>query len=691
MNRRHALVTTVLLLSSVLSLPATPGQSAPAKRPDAPNLAPYVPTPQEVVDRMLALAKVTKQDVLIDLGCGDGRIPITAAKVYGARGIGVDIDPQRIAEANANAQRAGVAHLVTFKLENALTTDVSAATVVTTYLLSASNLKLRPMLTRALKPGTRIVAHNYGFGDWTAREDRDVHRQRQDPPHDLPVDRRRDRASVARGYAERLAGHRAGIAALDARHLVLGNLRLGVAAVALAVGVAAFGFGRLQAWWLLLPVAAFVALAVAHARLLQQRERARRAAAYVDGGLARLEHRWQGRGASGLAFLPAEHLYAEDLDIVGAGSLFELLSTARTTAGEATLAGWLLAPATPTAARERQAAARDLADRDQFREDLAVLGPEIRAGADSAALVRWARQPVATPPPWGPPLLAALAAASVAGIAQWLRAGEPSSWLVAVLALQGAVGLRLRSRVLASIRELEPRARDLALVAAALERVENEPFTAPRAGGASRRVGGDRRAGLARGAPAVAPRGAAHLAAQPVLRAGGLPASSGPRSWPGRSIGGGCGSAPPSPDGSRSSARSRRWHRSVASPPNVPITRSPSSWTVPRGLPPTAWRIHCSPPMSPSATTSSSVATARGCSLVSGSNMSGKSTWLRAIGVNVVLAQAGAPVCAVALPAHAPDAGRHAARPGLAAVWPFAFLRRDHQAAADRRIGPSSR
>ena len=166
MNRRHALVTTALLLSSVLALSAVPGQSAQPRRPDAPNLAPYVPTPQEVVDRMLALAKVTKQDVLIDLGCGDGRIPITAAKVYGARGIGVDIDPQRIAEANANAQREGVAHLVTFKLENALTTDVSGATIVTTYLLSASNLKLRPMLTRALKPGTRIVAHNYGFGDW---------------------------------------------------------------------------------------------------------------------------------------------------------------------------------------------------------------------------------------------------------------------------------------------------------------------------------------------------------------------------------------------------------------------------------------------------------------------------------------------------------------------------------------------
>jgi SAM-dependent methyltransferase len=156
----------LLLSCTVLAVLPSAGQ-APAKRPDAPNLAPYVPTPQEVVDRMLALAKVTRADVVIDLGCGDGRIPIAAAKVFGARGIGVDIDPQRIAEANANARREGVAHLVTFKLENALTTDVSSATVVTTYLLSASNLKLRPMLTRALKPGTRIVTHNYGFGDWT--------------------------------------------------------------------------------------------------------------------------------------------------------------------------------------------------------------------------------------------------------------------------------------------------------------------------------------------------------------------------------------------------------------------------------------------------------------------------------------------------------------------------------------------
>ena len=164
--RRAALAIAVLLSLTAAGVSGRQAQPG-AKRLEAPNLAPYVPTPQEVVDRMLALAKVTKSDVVIDLGCGDGRIPITAAKTYGARGIGVDIDPQRIAEANANARREGVSHLVTFKLENALTTDVSPATVVTTYLLTSSNLQLRPILTRALKPGTRIVAHNFGFGDWT--------------------------------------------------------------------------------------------------------------------------------------------------------------------------------------------------------------------------------------------------------------------------------------------------------------------------------------------------------------------------------------------------------------------------------------------------------------------------------------------------------------------------------------------
>jgi len=148
--------------------PALP--QAQTKRADAPQLAPYVPTPQDVVDRMLVIAGVQKSDFVVDLGCGDGRIPVTAAKTYGARGLGVDIDPVRIAEANANAKAAGVQHLVTFKLQDALKTDVSTATVVTTYLLSASNLRLRPILTKMMKPGSRIITHNFSMGDWASEK-----------------------------------------------------------------------------------------------------------------------------------------------------------------------------------------------------------------------------------------------------------------------------------------------------------------------------------------------------------------------------------------------------------------------------------------------------------------------------------------------------------------------------------------
>jgi SAM-dependent methyltransferase len=129
-------------------------------------LAPYSPTPTDVVERMLKLAGVRPSDVVYDLGCGDGRIVITAARLFGARGVGLDIDPVLIARAQAGAQQAGVESLVTFRVQDAMTVDLSDATVVTLYLLAASNVKLRPILTKTLRPGARIVAHNYPIGDW---------------------------------------------------------------------------------------------------------------------------------------------------------------------------------------------------------------------------------------------------------------------------------------------------------------------------------------------------------------------------------------------------------------------------------------------------------------------------------------------------------------------------------------------
>jgi ribosomal protein L11 methylase PrmA len=135
------------------------------------SLAPFHATPDDVVDRMLSLAKVTKDDVVLDLGCGDGRIPIRAAQKYGARGIGVDIDPSLIERAKANAKSAGVERLVEFRVEDAMATDVSSASVVTLFLLASSNAKLRPILTKGLKPGSRIVSHAFSMGpDWLADE-----------------------------------------------------------------------------------------------------------------------------------------------------------------------------------------------------------------------------------------------------------------------------------------------------------------------------------------------------------------------------------------------------------------------------------------------------------------------------------------------------------------------------------------
>jgi SAM-dependent methyltransferase len=130
------------------------------------SLAPFIATPLDVVDRMLRFADVGPSDTVYDLGSGDGRIVIEAARTFGARGVGLDIDPALIERATANAKAAGVADRVTFRLQDAMTADVSEASVVTLYLLAASNVKLRPRLQAQLRPGARIVAHNFGIGDW---------------------------------------------------------------------------------------------------------------------------------------------------------------------------------------------------------------------------------------------------------------------------------------------------------------------------------------------------------------------------------------------------------------------------------------------------------------------------------------------------------------------------------------------
>jgi ubiquinone/menaquinone biosynthesis C-methylase UbiE len=153
MTRR---ISLALLLVGMLPL------AAQDRSPDVP----YVPTPQEVVDEMLKMGSVKKGDVLYDLGCGDGRIVVTAAQRYGVDATGVDIDPERIAEAKENATKAGVNGKVRFIEGNLFEADLSKASVVTLYLLPSVNMKLRPKLWRELKPGARVVSHSFDMEDW---------------------------------------------------------------------------------------------------------------------------------------------------------------------------------------------------------------------------------------------------------------------------------------------------------------------------------------------------------------------------------------------------------------------------------------------------------------------------------------------------------------------------------------------
>ena len=167
MSRRIIrLPVSVLIAAALVGCSAgTPPDGAEATAPAKLDVI-FVATDLEIVNAMLTLANVTRDDIVYDLGCGDGRIVIAAAKEFGARGVGVDLDPRRIREAQANAVRAGIADRVTFRVQDIFDADIQPATVVTLFLSPELNAWLRPKLTSQLKPGSRIVSHRYGIGDW---------------------------------------------------------------------------------------------------------------------------------------------------------------------------------------------------------------------------------------------------------------------------------------------------------------------------------------------------------------------------------------------------------------------------------------------------------------------------------------------------------------------------------------------
>jgi hypothetical protein len=281
-------------------------------------------------------------------------------------------------------------------------------------------------------------------------------------------------------YTQRLEARRAAAALQAERHRLIANARLVTFLAGAAVAGFAFWAERIAASWLVIPVVAFVALVVWHRRVSVARRRAERAVAFYERGLARLDNRWMGKGEPGVRFLDEHHPNALDLDLFGTGSLYELLCTARTRKGEDTLAAWLLAPATPEEVRGRQAGVAELRPRLDLREEFALLGADLPAGVDLAALVAWGAAPSILPGGWPRIVAAVLPACTLAALAGWWAFGMgPIPFLVS-LSIQGGFALWLMRRVHRVVGPVERTAQNIALFSGVLACLERERFESPR-------------------------------------------------------------------------------------------------------------------------------------------------------------------------------------------------------------------
>ncbi len=280
-------------------------------------------------------------------------------------------------------------------------------------------------------------------------------------------------------YVERRNARQARAAGYENIHIRLGYVRLVLFAAAVILAWAAFRAHAVSGWWLAAPVAAFAGIAVYHSRLLRARGLAERAVVFYERSLARVEDRWSGSGETGERFDDPHHVYADDLDLFGPGSLFQLLSTARTRMGEDTLAAWLLAPATREKVRERHAAVAELRSEIDLREDLAVLGEDVGVGVHPDALAQWAESPNRMRPlllRWLAPAMAAVAVAAAAVWAIW----EIATPFLAIVVIEAAITYKLKHPLEEVLHGTEHAFRDLDLLSGVLARVEAHAFQAPR-------------------------------------------------------------------------------------------------------------------------------------------------------------------------------------------------------------------
>ncbi|MEW5978539.1 MAG: DNA mismatch repair protein MutS [Acidobacteriota bacterium] len=277
-------------------------------------------------------------------------------------------------------------------------------------------------------------------------------------------------------YKTLLQTRRSEVDRLTRLHIRIGNLRLVVATVFLFLAWHGFIRKSISPLWPLVPVLIFVVLVVFHDRVIRRMKRATRGVAFYERGLARLEHRWMGTGESGVRFRESNHPAADDLDLFGEASLFQLVSAARTRIGEQTLAHWLLWPTAPATVRERQGSVEELRDRLQLREDLAVLGEDLRSGVHPQALTQWAAEQAGLLSK--PARIAALILPILllVSLATWPEGGALS---LTLLALEAILGLIYRRRVRHLVEGVDQAARDLALLVGVLHLFEQQRFQSP--------------------------------------------------------------------------------------------------------------------------------------------------------------------------------------------------------------------
>jgi len=436
------------------------------------------------------------------------------------------------------------------------------------------------------------------------------------------------------------------VAYFQQQHLRLGDVRLLIVAATLIAAWFSLRRDAFSPWWLLLALLSFLAVAVLHAKVLRNRARAERAVDFYRNGLARIEDRWIGNGQTGSRLDVRSSLYATDLDLFGKGSLFELLSLARTRMGEDTLAAWLLSPSPVVQLTQRHAAVAELRNRLDLREDIAVLGEDLKVGIHPEALTQWAEAPnqlASRGLRWTSCLLAV---AAVVAAAVWAEFGTKAPFFAIVIA-ETIITASLRKQTAAVLQATEHALEDLQLLSSLLARLEREQFGAPRLQVLKTELLSHHLSASQAIARLRTIVEYIHSYDNPIMRALNIPlmyavqvacAAGAWRSAHGSAV--------------------RSW-LGVIGEIEALLSLSAYSYEHPADPfpefvegPPCFNAEHLGHPLIPAARCVRNNITVGGPTrvlLISGSNMSGKSTLMRAVGINAVLAMAGAPVRAVRL------------------------------------------